>query len=183
MSSVNCQSKNVPNVAGGASLNAFSSRSREHGLSVFHCDVPSGAYMQTDDCLTAVHQCIKAMNGWCEAGTRTVAAFLKLLKGTIYEPIAGQLQAAMLQVQELAGMEMMKLQRNFQANWCHLSRFSDAANLQTDPAKDSQVRKQAIKLLRKNCNVTFCGLASFGIVQCLVINVLFFVHIIFVICS
>lgn len=139
MSSVNCQSKNVPNVAGGASLNAFSSRSREHGLSVFHCDLPSGAYMQTDDCLTAVHQCIKAMNGWCEAGTRTVATFLKLLKGTVYEQIAGQLQAAMLQVQELAGMEMMKLQRSFQANWCHLSRFSDAANLQTDPAKDSQI--------------------------------------------
>lgn len=142
MNSVNSEERKPP-VA--TSTPFMSSRSREHGLSVFHCDLPPGAYVQTDDCLMAVQQCVEALNGWCEAGTRTIAVFLKVLKGTVYAQMAAQLHGAMMQVHEIAAVETMKLQKNLKTNWCHLSRFSGASNLQADKSKDNQVQWMALQ--------------------------------------
>lgn len=142
MNSINSDERKPP-VA--TSTPFMPSRSREHGLSVFHCDLPPGAYVQTDDCLMAVQQCVEALNGWCEAGTRTITMFLKVLKGTVYAPMAAQLHGAMMQVHEIAALETTKLQKNLKTNWCHLSRFSGASNVQADTSKDNQVQLTALQ--------------------------------------
>lgn len=138
MNAANCEEKNQSPI-GNVPLGPCVSRSREHGFSVFHCDLPPAAYVQTDECLVAVQQSINALNVWCEAGTRAVTAFSKILKGTVYEQLADHLRIGMFQVQDLAAVDMAKIQKNLKVNWFQLSRFSAGPNQQADSSHDAQI--------------------------------------------
>ena len=112
-------------------------KSREIGHSVFHRELPSDVYRENDECVRALNDSTEALMSWCEAGTRTTAIFVGLLKTTTYGQMASHLHGAIKQVQDIAGVEMRQMKSTIDAQWTGLSRYS--MNQQADPSNDAQV--------------------------------------------